>query len=175
MGVDIREILSVLRKVAPVLRYKITLSMVVILQDLAKSSHRKSCSPHRHTNVGVFEGSLTYQNQNPSFVTLVVDRLTIRHMAANTELVRSHLDRLLDKRDYPKTICPSEAARAMSGEEIQSSGAETWRDLMPGLRELSFQLRDQGLIEILQKGQVLSPSTTIGNTTGPIRLRRVRT
>jgi len=95
-------------------------------------------------------------------------------MATSTEEVRSHLDRLLDAREHPKTICPSEAARAMTAREIQASGATTWRDLMPALRELAFRLRDEGRVEILQKGQVLARSSTMETTTGPIRLRKVQ-
>lgn len=91
-----------------------------------------------------------------------------------TEDVHRHLVRILEEREYPKTICPSEAARTMSAQQIQASGATTWRDLMPSLRELAFHLRDEGEVEILQKGKVLSPSSSMEETSGPIRLRKVR-
>lgn len=83
-----------------------------------------------------------------------------------------HLDRLLHQRQYPKTLCPSEAARALSAAELHESGVDSWRDLMPALRQLAFEMRDQGKIEILQKGHVLPPDQTIERTTGPIRLRQ---
>ena len=63
----------------------------------------------------------------------------------------------------------------MSAQEIHRSGVATWRDMMPTLRVLSFQLRDEGRIEILQKGQVLDTSSTIDNVVGPIRIRKLRT
>lgn len=88
--------------------------------------------------------------------------------------VTDHLNKLLDRRQHPKTICPSEAARALSRSELDESGVDCWRDLMPALRELAFELRDQGQLEILQKGDVLPSTQTLEDTTGPIRLRRVR-
>lgn len=88
------------------------------------------------------------------------------------EIVTAHLDELLHQRQYPKTICPSEAARALSTPELHESGVESWRDLMPALRQLAFEMRGQGKIEILQKGQVLPPDQTMDQTTGPIRLRQ---
>lgn len=89
-------------------------------------------------------------------------------------LVIPHLDRLLANREYPKTICPSEAARALSPEEIQRSGVSSWRDLMSDIRRHAFELRDCDEIEILQKGQVLPHSQALQDTTGPIRLRKKR-
>ena len=90
------------------------------------------------------------------------------------DLVKEHLERLLSSREFPKTICPSEAARAMSSDELKQSGAATWRDLMPAIRSYAFELRDQDRIEILQRGQVAPASQTLENTTGPIRLRKKR-
>lgn len=88
------------------------------------------------------------------------------------EPVKPHLERLLSHRQYPKTICPSEAARALSPTNIEEAGAETWRDLMPAIRKYAFQLRDEGVIDILQKGEVLPTSQNLEDTTGPIRLRK---
>lgn len=96
-------------------------------------------------------------------------------MSGNINLTRAdqHLQQLLDKREYPKTLCPSEAARALSNAELDESGASHWRDLMGPLRRYAFELRDQGRLEILQKGSVLPSSQTMEQTVGPIRLRRV--
>ena len=91
------------------------------------------------------------------------------------EVVTSHLNELLNKRQYPKTVCPSEAARALSTAELRESGVATWRDLMPALRQLAFQMRDEDRIQILQKSQVLPLGQTMEQTTGPIRLRGLST
>lgn len=90
------------------------------------------------------------------------------------EPARPHLQRLLSSRAFPKTICPSEVARAMSTAELHMAGASTWRDLMPALRRLAFQLRDGGTVDVLQKGNVLPRTQSLENTTGPIRLRMVQ-
>lgn len=83
-----------------------------------------------------------------------------------------HLNRLLDSRSFPKTICPSEAARALTAAEIQATGVGSWRDLMPAIRSLAFEMRDSGELEILQRGEILPGSQTWEQTVGPIRLRR---
>lgn len=83
-----------------------------------------------------------------------------------------HLNRLLDSRSFPKTICPSEAARALSAAELQATGVSSWRDLMPAIRSLAFELRDKDELEMLQRGEILPASQTLEHTVGPIRLRR---
>ncbi|WP_165827614.1 DUF3253 domain-containing protein [Mycolicibacterium sp. GF69] len=75
-------------------------------------------------------------------------------------------DRLRDKiielsrHREPKTICPSDAARAVGGED--------WRDLMDDARDIARDLARDGEVEILQKGEVLDPDAT---WRGPIRIR----
>ena len=88
--------------------------------------------------------------------------------------VDAHFDRLLTARDYPKTICPSEVARAMSAEELSDNGAASWRDLMSAIREYTFDLRDQDKVEILQKGNVLPRTQGLKDTAGPIRVRKAQ-
>lgn len=90
----------------------------------------------------------------------------------NLEVLKPHLDKLLAERMYPKTICPSEMARALSDEEIRSTGAVSWKELMPAFRKEAFYLRDKGYLEILQKGKVLPNSQGPDQTKGPIRLRQ---
>jgi hypothetical protein len=59
------------------------------------------------------------------------------------------------------TICPSEAARAVS--------PDGWRDLMEPAREAARRLVAAGLCVITQGGHIVDPSTA----KGPIRIRRV--
>jgi hypothetical protein len=68
---------------------------------------------------------------------------------------------LLDARRDGATICPSEAARALAGDE-------DFRPLMDEVRAAADALRDQGLVEITQGGEPVDPATA----RGPIRLRR---
>lgn len=95
--------------------------------------------------------------------------------ASDPSPMLKHLHTFLEKRHPPKTFCPSEVVRAMSSAELQAEGAQEWRDLMPTIRELAWQMHHEGQLEILQKGQVLDTSAiTLDEIRGPIRLRRVR-
>ncbi|OYX55188.1 MAG: hypothetical protein B7Y93_05055, partial [Micrococcales bacterium 32-70-13] len=72
---------------------------------------------------------------------------------------------LLAGRASGATICPSEAARAVGGED-----EEAWRDLMEPARRAARRLVAAGEVEITQGGRVVDPSTA----KGPIRVRRAR-
>ena len=65
---------------------------------------------------------------------------------------------LLERRAEGKTICPSEAARAL---------AEDWRPLMQPVRDTAFAMADDGRLEITQSGRVVDGRTA----RGAIRLR----
>lgn len=91
--------------------------------------------------------------------------------AYDLQPVLTQMERLLDSREFPKTICPSEVARSLSADELTTTGASSWQDLMPSIRRLVFELRDVGKLDILQKGFVLPASQDLSNTSGPIRLR----
>ena len=67
---------------------------------------------------------------------------------------------LLDGRARGATICPSEAARAVGGDD--------WRPLMEPARAAARRLVARGLVEITQSGRVVDGSTA----KGPIRIRR---
>ncbi|KAM0720227.1 hypothetical protein Q7P37_004363 [Cladosporium fusiforme] len=70
-----------------------------------------------------------------------------------TSPLQAHLHHFLSTRHPPKTFCPSEVARALSVEELQELEFDSWRDAMPEVRRLAFELRDQGGCEVLQKGE----------------------
>lgn len=63
------------------------------------------------------------------------------------------------ERGPSKTLCPSEAAKAVRPED--------WRVLMERARQAARRLVAEGRLEVLQKGRVVDPSTA----KGPIRLR----
>ena len=67
---------------------------------------------------------------------------------------------LLGARGASGSICPSEAARAVGGED--------WRALMEPARAAARRLVAAGEAEITQGGKVVDPSTA----KGPIRVRR---
>lgn len=67
---------------------------------------------------------------------------------------------LLGHRGQDKTICPSDAARAVGGDR--------WRTLVPVAREVARDLARRGEIEITQKGVVQDVDA---EWKGPIRIR----
>jgi hypothetical protein len=75
--------------------------------------------------------------------------------------LRAAILTLAEHRAPDRTTCPSDAARAVGGED--------WRKLMDLTREITADLVDEGEVEVLQKGEVVDPATA----KGPIRIRRV--
>jgi hypothetical protein len=67
---------------------------------------------------------------------------------------------LLERRAAGKTICPSEAARAVFGDVA-------FRTHMNEVRAVAFALADRGVVEITQRGVAVDGRTA----RGPIRLR----
>jgi hypothetical protein len=79
----------------------------------------------------------------------------------DTAAARSAILELLEQRDPGKTICPSEAARALAGDDA-------FRDEMDTVRAAAWELADEGAIEVTQHGEPVSRDSA----RGPIRLRR---
>ena len=67
---------------------------------------------------------------------------------------------LLERGGPGKTICPSDAARALAG--------NNFRPLMDTARAAAAELVAAGVIEVTQRGEVVG----IAQARGPIRLRR---
>jgi hypothetical protein len=66
-------------------------------------------------------------------------------------------------RGEEKSICPSEVARALAGNDEKQ-----WRLLMHPIRETALALAQEGKIVILRKGRSVDPATM---PKGVIRLR----
>ncbi|MDQ0768676.1 hypothetical protein QF031_001425 [Pseudarthrobacter defluvii] len=69
---------------------------------------------------------------------------------------------LLAARASTSTICPSDAARAVGGDD--------WRPLMEPARQAARRLVEAGQVHITQGGSVVDPATA----KGPIRIRKAR-
>jgi hypothetical protein len=78
---------------------------------------------------------------------------------ADSGVIRDEIRRQVGERD-PKSICPSEVARALAPED--------WRPLMQPVREEAGSMLDRGEIRVTQKDADVDPRTA----RGPIRLRR---
>ena len=72
---------------------------------------------------------------------------------------------LVDARGPDKSICPSEAARAV-GDAMGAKGEE-WQSLLGDVRQAAVSLARAGRIEILRKGKPIDP----GSVRGVVRLR----
>lgn len=79
---------------------------------------------------------------------------------SDRQRLRETILKLSRERGPDKTICPSDAARAIGGDD--------WRDLMDEARETARDLARNGDVEITQRGEVLDPNAT---WRGPIRIR----
>ncbi|QNN52944.1 DUF3253 domain-containing protein [Nocardioides mesophilus] len=75
------------------------------------------------------------------------------------------LRELLARRAPSATVCPSEAARRVSGDP---DDGDAWRPLMEPARAAARRLVAAGEVEITQRGRVVDPETAVG----PIRVRR---
>ena len=89
----------------------------------------------------------------------------------NDAILKQHLTDFLHKREPPKTFCPSEVARALTADELADLGFASWRDAMSDIREVAWQMRESGDLEILQKGSSVG-DVGPNEVRGPIRIRR---
>lgn len=88
------------------------------------------------------------------------DGCRARGVTATDAKLEATILELLAQRAATSTICPSDAARAIGGEE--------WRDLMEPARRAARRLVASGDVDITQGGQVVDGSAA----KGPIRIRR---
>ncbi len=74
-------------------------------------------------------------------------------MRAPAILQRFH--QFLDHTDPPASFKASEVAQELSHKELVALGYESWRDAVPAVIELAFELREEGSCELIKGGQVL--------------------
>jgi uncharacterized protein DUF3253 len=74
--------------------------------------------------------------------------------------LKSSIRALAEHRGPGSSICPSDAARAVGG--------ENWRELMDDARDVARELAHAGEVEITQGGKAVDPD---GDWRGPVRIR----
>lgn len=79
---------------------------------------------------------------------------------SQTRRLRAAIRALAAHRGPDSSTCPSDAARAVGG--------ENWRELMDTARELARELARAGEVDITQRGEVVDPE---GDWRGPVRIR----
>ncbi|MBC7715596.1 MAG: DUF3253 domain-containing protein [Pseudorhodobacter sp.] len=77
--------------------------------------------------------------------------------------IANEIERQLSGRAATSSICPSEVARALQGDEV------AWRALMPRVREVAAAMRGEGRLRII-RGVVDIPDVALHH--GAIRLAR---
>ncbi len=78
----------------------------------------------------------------------------VRDMSSDDTEARDAILKLLSERSADKTICPSEAARAIGGED--------WRALMPTLHAAARALAEEGIVELRQGGERVGTEGIVG-------------
>ncbi|MBL6077342.1 DUF3253 domain-containing protein [Belnapia sp. T18] len=81
--------------------------------------------------------------------------------APDQAVITAEILRQTAERGAEKSICPSEVARVLAGDE-------EWRPLMGPVRQAAIALSREGAVEILRKGKPVPPE----EVRGVIRLRR---
>lgn len=116
----------------------------------------------------------------PHITNMSLDNLATMssHSASDADpsshsILKHRLEEFLQKRQPPKTFCPSEVARALTAAEMSDLGFDTWRDAMPAIRQLAWELMAAGECEVLQKGECVGEDVTAESVKGPVRIRRV--
>ena len=90
------------------------------------------------------------------------DACRANRRSESREPLQQAIVEILKARAQGATICPSEAARLVAGDE--------WRTRMEEARAAARLLVAKGMVEITQGGSVVDPSTA----RGPIRIRATR-
>lgn len=83
-------------------------------------------------------------------------------LSKNDRALEDAILRLLGQRAAGASICPSEAARAVGGED-----EAVWRALMERARMAARRMVADGRVVMLQRGRVVDPS----EAKGPVRIR----
>lgn len=83
--------------------------------------------------------------------------------ATDDEIQRTMFS-LLERRAPSSSVCPSDVARALAGEE------HAWRALMPAVRRVAAALAAKGMLRVT-RGSDEVDATSRG---GPVRLRRAK-
>jgi hypothetical protein len=70
----------------------------------------------------------------------------------DTQLLEDTILTMVTERGPDKTICPSEAARAIGGNQ-----PDGWGPLMQPIRRIAVKLAREGRIVITRKGRIVDP------------------
>jgi len=92
--------------------------------------------------------------------------------ATHDPALRTAFLQYLDHTEPPQVFKASEVAQSLSEKQLTRLGYEGWRDAIPAIRELAWELRELGYCEILFRGRVLGMDVDLYEVEGPVRFRR---
>ena len=93
--------------------------------------------------------------------------------AIRDQALRNRFVHFLDHTDPPETFRAAQVAQELSYNELQAMGYEVWKDALPAVVELAFELREAGYCEILKGGKVLGDDVGPYEIEGSVRIRRI--
>ena len=89
----------------------------------------------------------------------------------NNNMLQSKILEMVNKREFPKTCCPSEVARSLTPQELEKLHCTDWRAAMELVRQEAYRLYSENVIHVTQKGEEVGVDK-VGQIKGPIRLRK---
>lgn len=93
--------------------------------------------------------------------------------AIREQSLRNRFVHFLDHTDPPATFRAAHVAQELTHNELKAMGYEDWKDALPAVVELAFELREAGYLEILKGGKVLGDDVSALDIEGSVRIRRV--
>ena len=85
--------------------------------------------------------------------------------------IRTRFHEFLDHTNPPASFKASEVAQQLDHNELVAMGFESWKDALPAVIELAFELREEGSCELIKSGQVLGDDVSAYEVQGGIRIR----
>ena len=92
--------------------------------------------------------------------------------AIRSETILQRFHQFLDHTDPPASFKASQVAQELSYNELRALGYENWKEALPAVVELAFELRETGDCELLKGGQVLGDDVEVYDVGTAIRIRR---
>lgn len=93
-------------------------------------------------------------------------------VAANDPALRNHFNSLLDYTEPPAVFAASEVAMKMSEAELDNLGYGDWREALPAIKAIAWELRAMGDCLIYYPNGKKVPEDVSCMEVGPIRMRR---